>query len=81
MIPEENSHEKLAVSGRESNGKARKSGCPHVIPMLYASFVLEMTLWCTLLILYRILTVTRVKRGAVGRLRVYRRFIEVLVEY
>ncbi len=23
-------HEKLAVSGRESNGKARKSGCPRM---------------------------------------------------
>ncbi|SJL11346.1 uncharacterized protein ARMOST_14749 [Armillaria ostoyae] len=47
---------------------------------LYITFVLATTLWCTLLIIYRILTVAGVKRGAGGRLRVYRRSIEVLVE-
>ncbi len=48
--------------------------------MLYAAFILVTTLWCTLLIIYRILTVTGVKCGAGGRLRVYSHCIEVLVE-
>ncbi|PBK89800.1 hypothetical protein ARMGADRAFT_1167172 [Armillaria gallica] len=48
--------------------------------MLYISFVLVTTLWCTVLIIYRILIVAGVKRGADSRLRVYRHFIEVLVE-
>ncbi|SJL18465.1 uncharacterized protein ARMOST_22054 [Armillaria ostoyae] len=51
-----------------------------ILATLYAAFVLATTLWCSVLIIYRILTVTGVKRGASGRLRVYRRFIEVLVE-
>ncbi|KAK0458997.1 uncharacterized protein EV420DRAFT_1479644 [Desarmillaria tabescens] len=48
--------------------------------MLYLSSILATTLWCTLLIIFRILTVTGVRCGAGGRLRVYYRFIEVLVE-
>ncbi len=48
--------------------------------MLYTSSVLVTTLSCTLLIIYRILTVAGTRRGAEGRLRVYRHFIEVLVE-
>ncbi|KAK0434383.1 uncharacterized protein EV420DRAFT_615899 [Desarmillaria tabescens] len=51
-----------------------------VFPMLYTCFVLATTLWCTLFIIFRILTVTGVKRGAGGQLGVYRRFIGVLVE-
>ncbi|KAK0458965.1 uncharacterized protein EV420DRAFT_342825 [Desarmillaria tabescens] len=51
-----------------------------VFQMLYVSFILATTLWCTLLIIFRILTVTGVRRRAGGRLRVYYRFIEVLVE-
>ncbi|KAK0226523.1 hypothetical protein IW262DRAFT_1294700 [Armillaria fumosa] len=51
-----------------------------VFVTLYFSFTLATTLWCTVLIIFRILTVTGVRRGAGGRLRVYRRFIEVLVE-
>ncbi|SJK98303.1 uncharacterized protein ARMOST_01568 [Armillaria ostoyae] len=51
-----------------------------IFPMLYISFILATTLWCTLLIIYRILTVTGVKRRAGSQLRIYRRFIEVLVE-
>ncbi len=47
---------------------------------LYVSFVLATTLWCTVLIIYRILTVTGVNHGAGGRLRVFHRFIKVLVE-
>ncbi len=48
--------------------------------MLYISFVLATTLWCTVFIIYRILTVAGAKRRADGRLRVYQHFIEVLVE-
>ncbi|PBK89795.1 hypothetical protein ARMGADRAFT_1014955 [Armillaria gallica] len=51
-----------------------------IFSMLYISFVLVTTLWCTLLIIYRILIVTGVKWGGDGRLRVYQHFIEVLVE-
>ncbi|KAK0443373.1 uncharacterized protein EV420DRAFT_1028282 [Desarmillaria tabescens] len=51
-----------------------------VFPILYASFVLATTLWCTLFIIFRILTVTGVRCGAGDRLRVYRHFIGVLVE-
>ncbi|SJK98315.1 uncharacterized protein ARMOST_01580 [Armillaria ostoyae] len=47
---------------------------------LYITFVLGTTLWCTLLIIYRILTVAGVNRGAYGRLRAYQHFIEALVE-
>ncbi|KAK0446397.1 uncharacterized protein EV420DRAFT_1648074 [Desarmillaria tabescens] len=47
---------------------------------LYASFILVTTLWCTLLIIFRILAVTGVRRSAGSRLRVYYSFIEVLVE-
>ncbi|SJK97134.1 uncharacterized protein ARMOST_00385 [Armillaria ostoyae] len=49
-------------------------------PVLYLSFILATTLWCTLLIIFRILTVTGVRRGVGGRLKVFRRFIGVLVE-
>ncbi|KAK0242131.1 hypothetical protein EDD85DRAFT_1020805 [Armillaria nabsnona] len=49
-------------------------------PMLYLSFILATTLWCTLLIIFRILTVTGVRRGVGDRLKVFRRFIGVLVE-
>ncbi|KAK0454037.1 uncharacterized protein EV420DRAFT_1765859 [Desarmillaria tabescens] len=46
----------------------------------YLSFNLATTLSCNLLIIYRITTIARSRRGAEGRLRVYRRFIQVLVE-
>ncbi|PBK67630.1 hypothetical protein ARMSODRAFT_959263 [Armillaria solidipes] len=49
-------------------------------PVLYSSLFLVTTLWCTLLIIYRIVTVAGVGRGAEGRLRVYCHLIEVLVE-
>ncbi|KAK0219977.1 hypothetical protein IW262DRAFT_992579 [Armillaria fumosa] len=48
--------------------------------MSYASFNLATTLTCTMLIIYRIVTIVGVSRGAEGRLRVYHHFIEVLVE-
>ncbi|PBK67405.1 hypothetical protein ARMSODRAFT_1085942 [Armillaria solidipes] len=51
-----------------------------VFPVLYISFVLATTLFCTLLIIYRILVVAGARRGAEGRLRVFHRLIEVLVE-
>ncbi|PBK81514.1 hypothetical protein ARMGADRAFT_778905 [Armillaria gallica] len=51
-----------------------------ILPTLYPSFILATTLWCTVSIIYRILTVAGVKRGAGGRLRVYQHFIEVVVE-
>ncbi|KAK0192544.1 hypothetical protein F5146DRAFT_1040409 [Armillaria mellea] len=47
---------------------------------LYTSSTFATTLWCTSLIICRILTVVRVKRRADGRLRLYRHFLEVLVE-
>ncbi len=48
---------------------------------LYSSSILTTTLWCTVFIIFRILTVTGVKRArAGGRLRVFHRFIAVLVE-
>ncbi|SJK98317.1 uncharacterized protein ARMOST_01582 [Armillaria ostoyae] len=51
-----------------------------VFPALYISFTLATTLWCTLLIVYRILTIAGVRHAVEGRPRLYRRFIEVLVE-
>ncbi|KAK0192571.1 hypothetical protein F5146DRAFT_1120390 [Armillaria mellea] len=53
---------------------------PEIYTKLYISFILATTVWCTLLIIYRILSVTGFRRGAEGRLRVYRRFIQVVVE-
>ncbi|KAK0224676.1 hypothetical protein EDD85DRAFT_981574 [Armillaria nabsnona] len=49
-------------------------------PMLYASFSLATTLWCTLLIIYRILSVGQANSGVGDGLRVYWHVIEVLVE-
>ncbi|KAK0220009.1 hypothetical protein IW262DRAFT_1461173 [Armillaria fumosa] len=52
-----------------------------IFSLLYVSFILATTLWCTLLIIYRILTVAGLKpRGANGRLKVYQHFLEVLVQ-
>ncbi len=48
--------------------------------MVYFFFNLVTILYCTLLIIYRIVAVTGIRHGAMGRLRVYHRFIEVLVE-
>ncbi len=54
---------------------------PRAYPfMLYITFNLATTLSCTFPIIYRIVTVAGVRRGAVGRLRVYHHFIEALVE-
>ncbi|KAK0216473.1 hypothetical protein EDD85DRAFT_870584 [Armillaria nabsnona] len=46
----------------------------------YSSCVLATTLWCTLLIIYRIVTVARAGNGAGGGLRAYRHVLEVLIE-
>ncbi|KAK0435563.1 hypothetical protein EV421DRAFT_1986637 [Armillaria borealis] len=43
---------------------------------LYSSLILATLLWCTILIIFRILRVG----GAAGRIRVYQRVIEILVE-
>ncbi|SJL04753.1 uncharacterized protein ARMOST_08123 [Armillaria ostoyae] len=49
--------------------------------VLYASFLLATTLWCTVLIIYRIVTVSRAGGEAMGGgVRAYLRLIEVLVE-
>ncbi|PBK95004.1 hypothetical protein ARMGADRAFT_73636 [Armillaria gallica] len=55
-------------------------GPTDVFPVLYTSFILATTLWCTLLILHRIWTVTRFRQGAEGRLGAFHRFVEALVE-
>ncbi|KAK0209529.1 hypothetical protein IW262DRAFT_511807 [Armillaria fumosa] len=44
--------------------------------LLYSSLVMATLLWCTILIIYRILRVG----GAAGRIHVYQRVIEMLVE-
>ncbi|KAK0493429.1 hypothetical protein EDD18DRAFT_1108207 [Armillaria luteobubalina] len=44
--------------------------------MLYASLIMATLLWCTILIIYRILRVG----GTAGRIHVYQRVIEMLVE-
>ncbi|PBK58411.1 hypothetical protein ARMSODRAFT_133457 [Armillaria solidipes] len=64
----------MAIYHEYTNGSA------DVFPVLYTSFILATTLWCTLLIIHRILTVTRIRRGAEGRLGAFHRFVEALVE-
>ncbi len=44
--------------------------------VLYSSLILAMMLWCTILIIYHILRVG----GATGRIHVYQRVIEMLIE-
>ncbi|KAK0496166.1 hypothetical protein EDD18DRAFT_1353830 [Armillaria luteobubalina] len=51
-----------------------------IFSLLYVCFILATTLWCTLLIIYRILIVAGVRRRANGRLKVFQHFLEVLVE-
>ncbi len=46
------------------------------LAVLYSSLILATLLWCTILIVYRILRVG----GAAGRMHVYQRLIEMLVE-
>ncbi|KAK0217339.1 hypothetical protein EDD85DRAFT_991206 [Armillaria nabsnona] len=48
-----------------------------IFPILYTVFLLATTLWCTFLIIYRILTVAGVQHG---QWRVYHHCIEVLIE-
>ncbi|KAK0480805.1 hypothetical protein IW261DRAFT_1143861 [Armillaria novae-zelandiae] len=56
------------------------NGDPGIFFLLYTSFTLATTLSCTLLVIYRIVTTVGVSRRAEGRTRVYRHFIEVLVQ-
>ncbi|PBK93687.1 hypothetical protein ARMGADRAFT_1030267 [Armillaria gallica] len=49
-------------------------------PVLYAAFSLATTLWCTLLIIYRILSVGWENSEAGGGVRPYWHLIEILVE-
>ncbi|KAK0220890.1 hypothetical protein EDD85DRAFT_1028451 [Armillaria nabsnona] len=51
-----------------------------LLMILYLAFVLATTLWCTLMIIFRILSVGRASTGSGRPTRVYRRTIEVLVE-
>ncbi|PBK76389.1 hypothetical protein ARMSODRAFT_1078534 [Armillaria solidipes] len=48
--------------------------------ILYPSFIVATTSWCTLLIIYRIVTVARAGSDVGGGLRTYRHVIELLVE-
>ncbi|KAK0232334.1 hypothetical protein EDD85DRAFT_793162 [Armillaria nabsnona] len=52
----------------------------NIFMMLYISLNLMTTLSCTLLIIYCIVAVAGIRHGAMGRLGVYRHFIQVLVE-
>ncbi len=47
---------------------------------LYSSFTLATTLWCTSIIIYRIVTIARATGEAGGGLRAYRHVLEILVE-
>ncbi len=48
--------------------------------LFYTSFMLVTTLWCTLLIIYRIWSITRRSMQAEGNNRIYHHIIEALVE-
>ncbi|SJL10523.1 uncharacterized protein ARMOST_13910 [Armillaria ostoyae] len=48
--------------------------------ILYLAFILATTLWCTLAIIFRILSVGRASTGSGRPTRVYRHVIEILVE-
>ncbi|KAK0229286.1 hypothetical protein EDD85DRAFT_957689 [Armillaria nabsnona] len=57
------------------------AGTEYVLTLvLYISFVLATTIWCTALIIYRILAAGRASDGIGGGVGVYRRAIEVLVQ-
>ncbi|PBK63205.1 hypothetical protein ARMSODRAFT_546261 [Armillaria solidipes] len=47
---------------------------------LYVAFIIATTLWCTLMIVFRILSVGRASNGSGRPFRVYRHVIEILVE-
>ncbi|PBK92583.1 hypothetical protein ARMGADRAFT_1165670 [Armillaria gallica] len=48
--------------------------------VLYGAFILVTTLWCNLMIIFRILSVGRASIGSGGVFKVYRHVIEILVE-
>ncbi len=47
---------------------------------LYLAFILATTLWCTFMIIFRILSVGRASTGSGRAFRVYRHVIEILVK-
>ncbi|KAK0474982.1 hypothetical protein EDD18DRAFT_1470540 [Armillaria luteobubalina] len=53
---------------------------PGIFLYLYLSCVLATTLWCTLLIIYHILTIAGAKHRENGQLGIYQHFLGVLVE-
>ncbi|SJL10522.1 uncharacterized protein ARMOST_13909 [Armillaria ostoyae] len=52
----------------------------NLLMILYMAFILATTLWCTLMIIFRILSVGRASNGSGRPFRVYRHVIEILVE-
>ncbi|KAK0467402.1 hypothetical protein IW261DRAFT_1598239 [Armillaria novae-zelandiae] len=58
----------IAATGKVANLIYSLSTVQEIFTTLYIAFVLATTLWCTLLIIYRILTVTGFKHGAVSSL-------------
>ncbi|KAK0484630.1 hypothetical protein IW261DRAFT_1560276 [Armillaria novae-zelandiae] len=52
----------------------------NLLLILYQIFILATILWCTLLIIFRILSIGRANAGSGGPTTVYRRVIEILVE-
>ncbi len=51
-----------------------------LLQLLYAAFIPATTLWCTLMIIFRILSVGRASTGSRRPFRVYHHIIEILVE-
>ncbi|KAK0223914.1 hypothetical protein IW262DRAFT_1547628 [Armillaria fumosa] len=52
----------------------------NLLVILYVTFVLATTLWCTLMIIFRIFSVGHASTGSGGPFKVYRHVIEILVE-
>ncbi len=52
----------------------------YLLLILYMAFVLATTLWCTFMIIFRILSVGRASTGSGRPFKVYRHVIEILVE-
>ncbi|KAK0219789.1 hypothetical protein EDD85DRAFT_942044 [Armillaria nabsnona] len=52
----------------------------YLLLILYVAFTLATTLWCTFMIIFRILSVGRASTGSGRPFKVYRRVIEILVE-
>ncbi|KAK0220889.1 hypothetical protein EDD85DRAFT_960426 [Armillaria nabsnona] len=52
----------------------------YLLLILYAAIILATTLWCTFMIIFRILSVGRASTGSWRSFKVYRHVIEILVE-